>query len=86
MAWIARGFRIFFLSLLELVTGRLFNGCSKLYFHRETGLGVRLDHKENQQEVDGTETEREAGEEKQDVGVIFERKHSCVYLDHGEIF
>lgn len=47
---------------------------------------MTLDHKKNQQEVDGSETEREAGEEKQGVGVMFERKHSCVCLDHGEIF
>lgn len=54
---------IFKRSLLELVTRRLFNGHSKFHFNKETGLGARLEHRANQQEIDGRETGRETGEE-----------------------
>jgi hypothetical protein len=51
MAWTAGvSESVFKRSLMELVTGRLFNGHIKLHFSRETGLGVILKHKESQQE------------------------------------
>lgn len=72
-------------SLLEFMTERLSDGRTKLCFNREIGMEMRWEHKESQQEVGGSETERVAGEEDQGAGVLFGRKHSCLCLDHEDI-